>query len=64
MLAEFHHLPEEALNDTVRHIWKVDRDAWHRCPCVDVKEDTEGAKVVRCDSRDTNAQSWTSCSKS
>jgi len=49
MLAEFSNVPEEALNDTVRHIWKVDKEAWHRCPCVDVKEDTDVPRIVRCD---------------
>jgi len=62
MLAEFHHLPEETLKDTVGHIWRVDKDAWHRCPCVDIQEDTEKPKIVHCDGRDTNARPSNSCS--
>ena len=48
MLAEFRHIPEEALLDATEHIWKVPEDAWHRCPYVDIKEDIRGPAVVRC----------------
>lgn len=48
MLAEFRHVPEEALLDTGKHIWKVPEEAWCRCPLVRI-EDRSGPKVVRCD---------------
>jgi hypothetical protein len=56
MLAEFRHLPEETLQDMTRHIWKVPQDAWKRCPCVDIEEDCEGPKIVRCDEPDREAE--------
>lgn len=55
MLAEFRHVPEEVLRDVTEHIWKVPKDAWHRCPYVDIKEDIEGPAVVRCDEPGTEA---------
>lgn len=48
ILAEFRHVPEEALLDMGGHIWKVPEDAWHRCPYVDIIEDVPGPVVVRC----------------
>jgi hypothetical protein len=48
LLAEFQHLPEEALLDMGKHMRKVPEDAWHRCPLVRI-EDCSGPKVVRCD---------------
>jgi len=48
MLAEFRHIPEEALLDMTEHIWRVPEDAWHRCPHVDIMEDIDGPVVVCC----------------
>jgi hypothetical protein len=48
MLAEFRHVPEEALLDMGEHMRKVPEDAWCRCPGVAV-EKCGGPKIVRCD---------------
>lgn len=62
MLAEFHHFLEETLQDMGMHIWKVLRDVWHRCPCVDIEEEREEPKVVRCDGQGNAARPFASYS--
>ena len=47
VLAEFQHVPEEALLDLGKHMWKVPQEHWWRCPLVDI-EYGGGPKVVCC----------------
>ena len=62
MLAEFHHLPEEVLNDPKQSMRRVPKEAWPRCPCVDVKDVGADEKIVRCNDRGTDARPYTSYS--
>jgi hypothetical protein len=55
MLVEFQNLPEEVLQDTVRHMWRVPEEAWGRCPCVDVEDDVEGQEIVHGDGEDDDS---------
>jgi len=61
MLAEFQHLPEEVLQDTVQHMWRVPEEAWWRCPCVYVQREREGPIIVRCDGRGDGSRPSRSC---
>ena len=56
MLAEFNDLPDEVLDDMGNSIWKVPKDAWHRCPCIDIDDETERRRIVHFNGRDTNAR--------
>lgn len=56
MLVEFHHLPEEVFDDTGDDMWKVPQKAWHRCPCVDIDDETGKRKIVHFNGRDTDSQ--------
>lgn len=62
MLAEFHHLPEEVLDDTGNSMRKVPEDAWWRCPCVNIEEDRGQRKIVYFKGRDSDARPLRSCS--
>jgi hypothetical protein len=61
-LAEFCNMPEELIEDSVKHIWKVKKDAWSRCPCVDVQDDTVEPEIIPCTGCDTKTQPLASCS--
>jgi len=47
MLAEFQHVPEEALLDVGEPMWNVPQEHWWRCPLTDI-EDLGGPKVAHC----------------
>ena len=61
MLAEFQHLPEEVLQDTAQHMWRVPESAWGRCPCVKVERDGEGPTIVRWNGEDDGSRPPRSC---
>ena len=56
MLAEFQHLPEEVFSDLGQRIHRVPKEAWHRCPCVDVLPKGPMRVIVRCNRPGDNAQ--------
>ena len=56
MLAEFQHLPEEVFSDLARRISRVPKEAWHRCPCVDVLPKGPKRVIVRCNRPGDSAQ--------
>jgi hypothetical protein len=56
MLAEFQHLPEEVLQDTGQHVWRVPEEAWWRCPYVDIEEDGAGPTIIRCDGEEEGSR--------
>jgi hypothetical protein len=56
ILAEFIHLPEEVFNDMSGRIRKVPKEAWIRCPCVDIVDETKELTVVYFDGRDADTR--------
>ena len=56
MLAEFIHLPEEVFDDMSDSIRKVPKDAWVRCPCVDIVDEAEGQTIIHFDGRDADTR--------
>jgi hypothetical protein len=62
MLAEFSNMPEEVMEDKGGYIWKVNKDAWCRCPCVDVQEDIDEPEIINFDSCNNKTQPSVSCS--
>jgi hypothetical protein len=54
MLADFIHLPEEVFDDMADRIKKVHKEAWIRCPCVDIVDETKERAIVRFGVRDSD----------
>ena len=62
LLAEFQHVPEEALLGMDSRMWRVPQEVWHRCPLVAVEE-SSGLKVVCCQGEEGEGQPSPSCSE-
>ena len=52
LLAEFHYLPEQVFDDMGKKTWKVSKEAWPRCPCVEIQKGSEHRTIVRFRGRD------------